>query len=180
VTWATYVPATKRIAGLGANPIEFVHHYLGVTAINLLLLTLAVTPAAQIFQQPFFGQYRRLIGLFSFFYAFLHLATYVALDQFFDWHSILTDILKRPYISIGVLAIISMLPLAITSTSGWVKRLGASKWRQLHRLSYIAGFAACLHFFLMQKGFQIEPIIYFIILISLLLYRLIKSQFLKK
>jgi sulfoxide reductase heme-binding subunit YedZ len=117
-------------------------------------------------------RYRRMFGLFAFFYASLHLLTYVVLDQGLAFEFIIADILKRPYITMGMLAFVLMIPLAVTSTKGWIRRLGR-RWQVLHRLVYISGIAACLHFLWKVKVAIGEPVYYAVILTALLAFRLV-------
>lgn len=157
--------------GLGANPIEFINRYLGDWAIRMLILALAVTPLRLLTGWNQVLRLRRLLGLFAFFYAVLHLSSYVGLDQFFDWAAIWKDILKRNYITVGMIDLIILLALAATSTSGMVRRLGGRRWTQLHRLVYVAGLGSAVHFVMMRKGFQIEPLVYGAIILGLLAVR---------
>ena len=156
---------------LGANPQEFMNRFLGDWAIRLLLVALAVTPLRMLTDWNVVLRFRRLLGLFAFFYIYLHLASYVALDQVFNWGEIWKDIVKRWYITVGVAGVLCLLPLAVTSTKGWIKRLGGRNWNRLHKLVYPAGALACLHFYMMRKGVQLEPIIYAVICLSLLAFR---------
>ena len=156
---------------LGANPQEFMNRFLGDWAIRLLLVALAVTPLRMLTGWNVVLRFRRLLGLFAFFYIYLHLASYVALDQVFNWGEIWKDIVKRWYITVGVAGVLCLLPLAVTSTKGWIKRLGGRNWNRLHKLVYPAGALACLHFYMMRKGVQLEPIVYAIIYSSLLAFR---------
>ncbi len=137
---------------LGANPIETVIHFSGLWALRLLLITLTVTPLRIVFdwQQPL--QIRRMLGLFSFFYATLHVLAYVVLDQYFAWPDIFADIIKRPYITLGLSAWILLVPLAITSTHKMIGRLGWQRWQRLHQLIYIIAVAALLHYALLIKA----------------------------
>lgn len=159
--------------GLTANPIEYINRYLGDWALRILLVSLAVTPIKIVTGWKQVVRLRRLIGLFAFFYVFLHINSYVVLDQFFNWQAIWEDITRRWYITVGMVGLLSMIPLAVTSTKGWIKRLGGKNWNRLHKLVYVAGLAACLHFFMMRKGIQTEPIIYAAIFAALMLTRLI-------
>ena len=156
---------------LGANPQEFMNRFLGDWAIRLLLVALAVTPLRMLTDWNVVLRFRRLLGLFAFFYIYLHLASYVALDQVFNWGEIWKDIVKRWYITVGVAGVLCLLPLAVTSTKGWIKRLGGRNWNRLHKLVYPAGALACLHFYMMRKGVQLEPIVYAVICSSLLAFR---------
>ncbi len=157
--------------GLTANPIEFLNRYLGDWALRFLLIALAVTPLRGITGWAGFARFRRLLGLFAFFYVVLHLSSYVGLDQYFDWGEIWRDIVKRTYITVGMVGSVLLLALALTSTKGMIKRIGGKNWNRLHKTVYIAAAAGCLHFFMMRKGFQLEPIIYAGICLVLLGYR---------
>ncbi len=160
--------------GLGANPIEFINRYLGDWALRILLVSLAITPLRMITGLKQLVRLRRLVGLFAFFYVVLHITNYVAVDHFFDWRVILEDIVKLWYITVGMVGLAALIPLAVTSTKGWVKRIGGRNWTRLHKLVYLAGAAACLHFFMMRKGFQIEPLIYAGVFALLMAARLIE------
>jgi sulfoxide reductase heme-binding subunit YedZ len=162
--------------GLTANPVEFLNLYLGDWAIRILLVSLAVTPIKILTGWKQIVRLRRLLGLFAFFYVALHIANYVVLDQFFDWLAIWNDILKRWYITVGMVGLLCLIPLAITSTKGWIKRMGGKNWNKLHKLVYVAGAAACLYFFMMRKGIQLEPIIYGGIFLSLMAIRMIEPM----
>ncbi len=165
--------ATGMGGTLGANPVEVVLHTLGKTSLNLLLITLAVTPARQLTGQHWLIRLRRMLGLFCFFYAVLHLIVYVALDQGLAWDLLLVDLTQRPYITVGFLAILLMLPLAITSTNAMQRRLGKN-WLRLHWLIYPIAVMAVVHFWWQTKLDVVEPAIYAIILGVLLLYRLMR------
>jgi sulfoxide reductase heme-binding subunit YedZ len=158
---------------LGVNPIEAVNRFLGDWALRFLLISLAVSPVKEIFGWPLAMRFRRMLGLFAFFYVTLHLSSWIVLDQFFAWRHIWGDIVKRPFITIGMLAFVSLVPLAVTSTSGMVKRLGARRWKRLHMLVYPAAALACFHFFMMVKADIREPLIYAGILALLLGWRLV-------
>lgn len=132
--------------GLGANPIEKVTHWTGTSALVLLMATLTVTPLRRLTGLNRLARLRRPIGLFAFFYATLHFLTWLAVDQFFHWEAIVADVLKRPYITVGLLAWLLMIPLAATSTTGMIRRLGR-RWQMLHRLVYLSGALGVLHFY---------------------------------
>jgi len=157
--------------GLGANPIEFTNRYLGDWAIRMLLLALAATPLRLLTGWNQVLLLRRLLGLFAFFYATLHLSSYICLDQFFDWAEIWKDILKRNYITVGIINFVILLALAVTSTAGMVRRLGGRRWIRLHKLVYVAGLGSAVHFVMMRKGFQIEPLVYGAVTVALLAAR---------
>lgn len=161
---------------LGANPIEFITHKLGDWTIRFLLITLAVTPLRSLLNQPQLIRFRRMLGLFAFFYAFLHFMTWVWLDQFFDLGGMLKDVAKRPFITAGFTAFILMVPLAVTSTAGWVRRLGYRRWQALHRLIYFSAAAGVIHYYWLVKSDIRLPLLYGSILTILLLYRLIARR----
>ena len=153
---------------LTANPISYVTNELGQTTLRLLLLSLAPTALRILFGWGWQMTFRRLLGLFAFFYVCLHLSVWVVLDHFFDWREMGADIAKRPYITVGMLAFTLLAPLAATSTTGMIKRLGAARWRALHRLVYLAAVAGCLHFIWLAKKVRIDPWVYATILALLL------------
>ena len=157
--------------GLGANPVEALTHSTGEWALRFLLLTLAVTPLRRLTGYGSLIRLRRMLGLFAFFYAALHLSTYVALDQFFDAAAIVKDVVKRPYITAGFLGFVLMAPLAATSTAGMIRRLGGRRWQQLHRLVYPCAIAAVVHFLWLVKADLTEPLLYAGVLTALLGYR---------
>jgi methionine sulfoxide reductase heme-binding subunit len=156
--------------GLGANPVEVMTHRTGLTALILLFITLAITPLRKLTGLYWLIQYRRMLGLFAFFYACLHFLIYAVLDQSLDLASVTKDVYKRPFITVGFLAFILMFPLALTSTKGWIRRLG-KRWQQLHRLIYVSAAAGALHFFWLVKKDKREPLIYAAVLALLLGYR---------
>lgn len=156
---------------LGANPIEAVTRGLGTWALNFLLLTLVVTPARKYLGWVWLAPLRRMLGLFAFFYAVLHLVTYLWLDQFFDWHEIGRDLLKRPFIAAGMLTFALLVPLAATSNAYAVRRLGGRTWQRLHRLVYVAVMLAMLHFAWMVKADIVRPAAYGLVAVALLLAR---------
>lgn len=156
---------------LGANPIEAVIHTTGDWTLRLLLISLSITPLKIITGNAYWIRFRRMLGLFAFFYATLHLFSYVVLDQFFDWSEIIRDIIKRPYITVGFLAWVLMIPLAITSTRKMMSRLG-SRWKRLHKLVYWIAALGVLHFLWLVKADLREPLLYAGILAVLLLVRL--------
>ena len=156
---------------LGANPIEYITHGTGDWTLRLLLLTLLMTPLKRGFGWSWPLRVRRMLGLFAFFYASLHLSTYLWLDQFFDWWEIGLDILERPFITVGMLAYVLLLPLALTSTHAMMKRMGRS-WRKLHRLVYVVATLGVLHFWWLVKADVREPLLYAALLGILFLARL--------
>lgn len=166
---------------LGANPIEKITRRSGDWALRMLLITLAVTPMRILLQQPWLLRLRRMLGLFAFFYACLHITSYVVLDQFFAWDDIVKDIIKRPFITVGFIAFILLIPLALTSTNNMIKRLGAVRWQRLHKLVYLIACLGVLHYFWMVKADLRSPLIHATILAMLLGYRVwVKRQQLVK
>ena len=155
---------------LGANPIEEITHFTGQAALYLLLITLSVTPIRRLFGLTRLVRYRRMLGLFAFFYACMHFLSYFVLDQFFDFTEIGRDILKRPYITIGFAAFLLLIPLAVTSTDNMLRRLG-KHWKTLHSLVYVCATLAILHFLWQVKADTREPLIFAAVLVVLLLLR---------
>jgi sulfoxide reductase heme-binding subunit YedZ len=161
---------------LGANPIAEALNRLGYWALVCLLASLACTPAQRLFRAAWPLAVRRMLGLFAFAYAALHVSVYVGLDQFFDFGEIGRDIVKRPFITVGTLAFVVLLPLAVTSTNKMVKRLGFSRWKRLHRFVYLAGVAGAVHFFWRVKADHREPLVFAAVLALLLLARWPRSK----
>jgi sulfoxide reductase heme-binding subunit YedZ len=159
------------MGGLGVNPIEAVIRNLGDWALRILILALAVTPVRRLTGWPQIARYRRMIGLWAFAYVTMHLLCYVVLDQFFDWASIWKMIVKSKFILVGMLAFALLLPLAVTSTNGMIRRLGAARWRRLHKLAYVAGVCGAIHYIWMVKADITQPMIYMVILLTLLAMR---------
>ena len=155
---------------LGANPFEVLTRNTGEWTLRFILITLAMTPLRQLSGSAWPLKLRRMLGLFSFFYVCVHLSTYLWLDHFFDWDEIITDIIKRPYITIGMLAFILLIPLAITSNKIMMRRLG-KHWKSLHKLVYLISVLGVLHFLLLVKADLLEPLIYASILFLLLTLR---------
>ncbi len=158
---------------LGANPVETIRLFTGDWTLRFLLITLAVTPLRRLTGWHVVIRVRRMLGLFAFFYAALHIISYVWLDQFFMWDLIIEDVYKRPYITVGFTAFVLLLPLALTSTNGMVRRLGGKRWQRLHQLVYIIAILGVVHFWWLVKSDITEPLIYAIVLALLLGYRLI-------
>ena len=156
---------------LGANPIEEVVHRLGWWGLVFLTLSLAVTPVRRLTGWNRLVQHRRFVGLVAFGYLTAHFLSYVVLDQFFAWSYILEDIVKRPFIMSGFAAWLLLIPLAITSTRLWIRRLGR-RWVKLHRLAYVAGALGVLHFYWKVKADTREPLIFAVVLLVLLLLRI--------
>ena len=159
--------------GLGANPIEFITHSTGDWTLRFLLITLAVTPARSVLGIPSLIRFRRMFGLFAFFYGCLHFLTYIWLDKFFDIQDMLKDVGKRPFITIGFASLLLMVPLAITSTAAWIRRLGGKRWGLLHRLIYLSAAGGVIHYYWLVKSDVRLPFRYGVILGVLLAYRLV-------
>jgi methionine sulfoxide reductase heme-binding subunit len=157
---------------LTANPIEFITHDTGDWTLRFLLIALTVTPLRKLAGLPNLIKLRRMFGLYAFFYGFLHFGiTYLWLDKFFDVHEIWKDIAKRPYITVGFTGYMLMVPLAVTSTWGWVRRLGGKRWQRLHRLVYFCALAGVIHYYWLVKSDVRLPLMYGGILTVLMLYR---------
>jgi sulfoxide reductase heme-binding subunit YedZ len=164
--WAACLAPLARLlwraaAGdLSANPISFVTNWLGDWTLRLLLASLAVTPLRILFRWSWPVTLRRLLGLFAFFYATLHFSVWIVLDHFFAWSHMGADIVKRPYITVGMTALVLMIPLAVTSTAAAIRRLGGSRWQWLHRLVYVIGVCALLHYLWLAKKANPDPYYY--------------------
>ena len=158
---------------LGANPAEYITRATGDWTLRFVLITLAVTPLRKITGWGWLLRLRRMLGLYAFFYAMVHLSSYVSFDHVFEAGEIIKDIIKRPFITVGFATLLLMLPLAVTSTNAMVRRLGARRWIALHRLIYIIGPLGVLHFWWMVKKDLTEPVIYALVLALLLGYRLV-------
>jgi sulfoxide reductase heme-binding subunit YedZ len=167
-------------AGLGANPVEKMLHHTGDWALNFLVITLAVGPLHKLtgFSWPL--HVRRMIGLFSFFYASLHLITYVAIDQFFAFTFILEDALEHKRILVGFATYLMLFPMAVTSSNAMIQRLGLRKWQTLHGLVYIAGAGGVIHYLLLVKIDTFRPTVYAWIVVFLLVFRIVDRLFKKK
>jgi sulfoxide reductase heme-binding subunit YedZ len=157
---------------LGANPIDKLIRELGVWGLRLLIVGLAITPAAKLLRQPRLIRFRRTIGLFAFAYVLLHLTNYVVTDQWFDWAAIGKDILKRPFITVGMAAFVLLVPLAVTSTNWALRKLGPVRWRKLHRLTYVIVPLGVIHYLMLVKADQKPPLIYGAIVALLLGWRM--------
>lgn len=172
---AALVPAAALVywlftGDLTANPIDFITDWTGTTALVLLLLSLTVTPLRRLSGRNEVIRLRRILGLFAFFYACLHLSTWVVLDWFFDVASMAADVVKRPFITLGMTTFALLLPLAVTSTAGMIRRLG-KRWQLLHRLIYVAAVTAVIHFWWVVKADFREPRLYAVALAALLGFR---------
>jgi len=162
-------------AGLGANPIDEIMDRLGEWGLRLLLATLCVTPLAVTLRKPWLMGLRRMLGLFAFSYLTLHLVTWLTLHHWFDVQEIVADVVKRPFITVGVTAFALLVPLAVTSTKGWMRRLG-TRWHRLHRLVYPAAILGCTHFWWQVKADWREPAVYALLLLLLLGWRARRSR----
>jgi sulfoxide reductase heme-binding subunit YedZ len=172
VAYLTWAALTGH---LSANPISDITLETGTWALRFLVITLAITPLRRLTHWNELIKFRRMLGLFAFFYGTLHFITYLWLDQFFDFSGIAKDIWKRPFITVGFTAFMAMLPLAITSTAGWIRRLGGKNWQRLHRLIYIAAVCGVIHYWWLVKSDVQRPMIYGMIFGVLLGYRLVMA-----
>jgi sulfoxide reductase heme-binding subunit YedZ len=159
---AGLMPAAALVVGLftdalGANPVEKITHQTGTTGLAFLLITLSITPLRRMTGWHELIRVRRMLGLFAFFYATLHVLTWVVLDQFFDPYAMAKDVIKRPFITAGMTTYLLLVPLALTSSAAMIRRLGGRRWQQLHRLSYLAAVAAVVHFWWLVKADVTEP-----------------------
>lgn len=162
---------------VGPNPLEFATRTTGMLTLVFLSLTVAITPLRQIFRLNSLVKYRRMLGLFAFFYGTLHLLTYVWFDRLFNFVSVAQDVAQRPFILVGMTAFLLMVPLAITSTNKMVKRLGGKRWAKLHRLVYLAAVAGVVHFWMLVKSDIRLPLTFAFIILFLLGYRLLVKYF---
>lgn len=167
--WYFYLGLTDQ---LGADPQNVLERALGLWALRFLIAALAITPLRRV-GGPNLIRYRRAIGLLAFYYATLHLTVYMVLDQGLDLSAIIADIIKRPYITVGMLAFLILLPLAVTSNNAMIRRLSGGTWQKLHRWVYVATAAAVIHFIMLVKAWPPEPLIYAALVVVLLLFRLV-------
>jgi len=165
---------------LTPNPIEFITHFTGDWAIRLVVATLAISPLRKLLHWPDLIRFRRMLGLFAFFYASLHFTTWFAIDKGFDTHEILDDFTKRRFIIAGLTAYVCMIPLAITSTKGWIRRLGGKRWQKLHRLVYVTGVAVVVHYYWLVKSDIRLPLLYGSLVAILLAWRAASRLFLQR
>jgi sulfoxide reductase heme-binding subunit YedZ len=156
---------------LTANPIEAITHATGDWTMRFLILTLAITPLRKLLRLPLLIRFRRMLGLFAFFYACLHFTTYIWLDKFFNLHEMLADVAKRRFITVGFSAFVLLIPLAVTSTAGWIRRLGGKRWRMLHRAIYVSAVLGVIHYYWLVKSDVRKPLQYAAIVAVLLLWR---------
>jgi methionine sulfoxide reductase heme-binding subunit len=158
---------------LGANPIEKITHTTGDWTLRFLLITLSITPTRKLLGMPALIKFRRMFGLYAFFYGSLHFLTYIWLDKFFNLHEMLADVAKRKFITVGFAAFVLLIPLAVTSTAGWIRRLGGKRWQMLHRLIYITAICGVIHYLWLVKADIRKPLEYAAILTVLLSYRVV-------
>jgi methionine sulfoxide reductase heme-binding subunit len=157
---------------LGANPVEFVQHATGDWTLRFLIFTLSITPLRKVLGVPELIRFRRMLGLFAFFYVCLHFLTYIGPDQSFDLGGMWKDVEKRRYITVGFLGFVLLIPLALTSTAGWIRRLGGRRWLMLHRAIYITAVCGVIHYYWLVKSDIRKPVFYGALVAVLLLWRL--------
>jgi len=157
---------------LGANPVEFLQHATGDWTLRFLVFTLCITPFRKLLNLPDLIRFRRMLGLFAFFYVSLHFLTYLGPDQAFDLAAMWKDVAKRPFITVGFAAFVSLIPLAITSTAGWIRRIGGKRWQMLHRLIYFGAVCGVIHYYWLVKSDVRKPLFYGALVAILLAWRL--------
>ncbi len=159
---------------LTANPVKHIEHFTGSWTLRFLVITLAITPLRKILHLPQLIRFRRMLGLFAFFYVSLHFSTWIVLDhwQQWSWNAIWADLLKRPFIAIGFAGFVLLIPLAITSTAGWIRRLGGKNWRMLHRAVYATACLGVIHYYWLVKSDKRDPLAYGAIFALLFLWRI--------
>jgi sulfoxide reductase heme-binding subunit YedZ len=160
---------------LTANPVEFVQHFTGDWTLRFLLITLSITPLRKLSGLPDLIRFRRMLGLFAFSYVCLHFLTYLWPDQNFDLAGMWKDVAKRPFVTVGITGFVLLIPLALTSTAGWIRRLGGKRWQALHRLIYVIALCGVVHYYWLVKSDHRLPILYGAILAVLLLFRMAAS-----
>jgi sulfoxide reductase heme-binding subunit YedZ len=170
---ALYLAWGAAAGRLGANPIDAVTDETGTWTLRFLVLTLAVTPLRRLTGWNALARYRRMLGLFAFFYGTLHFLTWAALDQFFSIGDMAADVAKRPFITVGFTAFVLMIPLAVTSTAGWIRRLGGRRWQLLHRLVYASAVAGVVHYWWLVKADTTRPLRYAVLVGALLVARVV-------
>ena len=164
---------------LGINPVETLQHGTGDWTIRFIVFTLSITPLRQVLNLPDLIRFRRMLGLFAFFYVCLHFLTYLGPDQSFDVSGMWKDVAKRPFITVGFAAFVALIPLAVTSTAGWIRRMGGKRWQMLHRLIYMAAAGGVIHYYWLVKSDVRKPVFYGALVAALLLWRLLE-RFSKK
>ena len=157
---------------LGANPVEFIEHWTGDWTIRFLIITLCITPFRKLLHVPQLIRFRRMLGLFAFFYVCLHFSTWIWLDRFFNLSDVWADVLKRRFITVGFAGFVLLIPLAITSTKGWIRRLGGKRWQLLHRAIYLSAIAGVIHYYWQVKSDERKPLQYAAVVGALLAWRL--------
>ena len=157
---------------LSANPIEFVEHWFGDWTMRFLLITLSITPLRKLLRLPLLIRFRRILGLFAFFYACLHFSAWIGLDRYFNLPDMWADVLKRRFITVGFAGFVLLIPLAITSTAGWIRRLGGKRWQLLHRAIYVTAILGVIHYAWLVKSDEHKPLQYAGILAILLVWRI--------
>lgn len=157
---------------LTANPIEFVEHWTGDWTMRFLIITLCITPLRKLLKVPQLIRFRRMLGLFAFFYACLHFSTWVGLDRFFNLHDMWADVEKRRFITVGFAAFVLLIPLAVTSTKGWIRRLGGKRWQWLHRAIYVSAILGVIHYAWLVKSDEHKPLQYAAMVGVLLAWRI--------
>jgi sulfoxide reductase heme-binding subunit YedZ len=157
---------------LTADPIAFITHTTGDWTLRFVVITLAITPLRKILRLPQLIRFRRMFGLFAFFYAFLHFSTWIGLDKFFAWSEMWKDVEKRRFITVGFTGFVLLIPLAITSTAGWIRRLGGKRWQMLHRLIYVTAVLGVIHYYWLVKSDVRKPLVYAFLVGILLAWRL--------
>jgi len=157
---------------LTLNPVQYVEHTTGDWVLRFLAMTLAITPLRKMLRLPQLIRFRRMLGLFAFFYVCLHFTTWVWLDRYFDWRQMLDDVVKRPYITVGFAGFLLLIPLAVTSTAGWIRRLGGKRWQLLHRLIYVSAILGVIHYYWLVKSDVRKPLEYAFTIGALLLWRI--------
>lgn len=158
--------------GLGANPTQFMEHATGDWTLRFVAITLSITPLRKLLKLPQLIRFRRMLGLFAFFYGCCHFSIYLTFDQVFDLHGIWADIAKRRYITVGFTGFVLMIPLAVTSTAGWIRRMGGRRWAMLHRLIYVTAVAGVIHFWWLVKSDIHLPLEYAAVMAVLLGWRI--------
>lgn len=158
---------------LGANPVEFVQHATGDWTLRFLVITLCITPLRKLLKLPELIRFRRMLGLFAFFYVCLHFLTYIGPDQSFDLSAMWKDVAKRPFITMGFTGFLLLIPLALTSTKGWIRRLGGRRWQTIHRAIYISAACGVIHYYWLVKSAVLRPLTYGAIVGVLLAWRLV-------
>lgn len=157
---------------LTADPIKYITHFTGDWILRFLVITLAITPLRKLLHVPQLIRFRRMFGLFAFFYAFLHFSTWIGLDQTFNWAAMWADVMKRPFITVGFTGFVLLIPLALTSTAGWIRRLGGKRWQMLHRLIYATAVLGVIHYYWLVKSDVRKPLEYAFLVGILLAWRI--------